>query len=1854
MLFHSLLWGQQTIEIPIVSSSDDAEELGPQETNSELNEGELDLASSDLELVDDNSWNGPGLHVGLRFKNLDFPKGTVINSAYIVFEAKENQSDQADLMIAIEDHVDASGFENSPNNISGRSLVTQTVDWSNVEAWEGGNSYQTPDVKELINEIIAKDDWVEGGDLVFVITGSGVRNARSFDGGTAPKLVVDYDAASVTYLPKVEEDIDDVTIGANWEYSLDLASYFSDRDSDLSFTALESGSAQLPGWLTLDGSILSGTPTQSGSYQIEVTATGDEAFKSQSFTIEITDQADFTLAIFHNNDGESHLLSEEVTYQGQTIQAGGVSQFKYTLDSLKLVAQNNGMESIMLSSGDNFLAGLEYNASSANGVLYDALAIEAIGYDAIDLGNHDFDFGTQVLADFIGQVTAPYLTSNLGFENVPELQALKDAEEIKPYTIVEKDGEEIGVIGLTTPLLPIISSPGNTTVSESIVDSVQKYVDELTTAGVNKIILISHLQGLDEDLAFIPQISGVDVVIAGGGDELLANNALIGKPYNADPYDTYPIVSKDKDDNDVYIVTTPGGYRFLGNLMVDFDAQGDIVQVYSSNPVFVHGKSDANLATNVEVPIEEYIGALATNVIASTDVDLDFRKESLRTMETNAGNLFADALLYQAQKEAANFGAEVPEVAIQNAGGLRIAAIVESGDFTEDLTYKIAAFSNIVSVVENVTPEKFLELVEHGIAEVPSANGRFPQIAGFKVVFDPTKDAGQRVKTIQLDNGTYIVENGEIAQNAPTIALTTNDFTANGGDGYPFDPLTYKTLGATYQQAFTNYLKNVDGLNGQVTSAQYPVDMNVRIIEELSEIAPLSAILLQEDFNGCDNGFAPNWISYNVASNADWSCSDDRRGASGEDGDYAAEMNGYGADVASEDWLISPEFELNGEDAYLSFSSMSKWGGPHIEVLVSNNYDGSSAPGTASWVNISEAEANAAQNDSYDYVEVENVLLEEMSGAYRVAFKYVSNGTGGGDGVTYRIDNVVVKSTVLVDENMNDVCSGDLTLPQGWTLFETETQGLVNCNSEGFEDDASDYSLRFNGYAVGAGEAWLVTPRLDFSLTDYELEFASKKQYSGPAVQVVYSTDYVGVGDPNEATWTNIASAEAAISGSFQKSGPIELEISEPGYVAFLYTSEGTSGGQSLSFLLDEISIKEPAVISNLGEVAIYEIQGSEDEAALLNGIVTTSGIVTATFNGVKPYPEAEYNGNISGFYIQDVEGDNDITTSDAMFVFSEETVTVGDSVVITGEVVEFFGMTQLSNLTSFQVVSSGSSLPGAVVLQLPLASKDDFEAYEGMLVSFPQTLSVTENRNVDIYGELKLSANGVLMNPTEVVDVNDAEISGVTADGLSNVDAVLAKQAENDANYVLLDDGRSGDFQTPNPYVNETGTIQSGSTVENVQGILVYSFSEYRVYPTAKPVITFSEREAVPTIENAEVIIATFNVQNYFNGDGQGGGFPTSRGAETEDDFIKQTSKIVSALVAMNADVVGLIEIENDANDGYSALKTLVDSVNNRLGSNVYDFVSTGVVKRADDSNDEIKNAFIYKSSTIELVGDYQILNNDFDVTYYDDKNRPCLAQTFKQIASEEEFTALINHLKSKGSGCDDLGDPNLSDGQGNCNDTRASAAAVIADWIETVPTGTEDTDYFILGDLNAYNQEDPIDVLRSKGYVNLNEGDYTYVYDGQFGTLDYALANASAQEQIVDAYVWHINSVEPFGLTYDMAGDKYINDAYRSSDHDPVVIGLVLDQVEPQDKPQDKPQDEPDITSINVTENEGVLKGHPNPSSGIVNFNRVTSGILYDVLGNVVLEIDEQEQIDLGDLNSGCYHLLSDKGYSLKLIKN
>lgn len=593
------------------------------------------------------------------------------------------------------------------------------------------------------------------------------------------------------------------------------------------------------------------------------------------------DKVHYWLTLLHNNDAESQLIDA-----GQGLEDfGGVARFASLVFELKEEAKrrpdgeaeimlagltpaggkggpppntsNPGAGAVLVSSGDNFLAGPEFNLSIQKGIpFFDGIALDRIGYDALAIGNHEFDFGPDVLEDFILSFSftdPPFLSSNLDFSQEPGLLALVGAGRIAESTVVQKRGQRIGIIGATTPALPFISSPRDVIVLAGVAGEIQFEVEKLEAQGIDKIILISHLQDVDEDLALVPQLDGVDIVVAGGGDELLANagdrlipgdEVLVAGPY--------PIVAFDMDGTPVPVVTTTGGYRYVGRLVAGFNKDGELIAVHqSSGPVRVAGGANSDavppdpvVQSQVVDPVIAGLAGLASNVIGTSQVDLDGLRTSVRFMETNEGNLVADALLWQAQQLAGSFGVDTPVVALQNGGGIRNDEIIPAGPFTELMTFDILPFPNFVSVIENIPRSQFKEILENAVSEAApgdlGGSGRFAQIAGFSFEWDPAGtpqmlDAdgnvvvpGTRVVNATLDGGETVVIGGIVVP-GDDIDVATIDFLARGGDQYPFRGAPFTTLGVTYQQALFNYV--VDGLMGLISSADYPEGGEGRITQ---------------------------------------------------------------------------------------------------------------------------------------------------------------------------------------------------------------------------------------------------------------------------------------------------------------------------------------------------------------------------------------------------------------------------------------------------------------------------------------------------------------------------------------------------------------------------------------------------------------------------------------------------------------------------------------------------------------------------------------------------------------------------------------------------------------------------------------------------------------------------------------------------------------------------------------------------------------------------------------------------------------------------------------------------------------
>jgi 5'-nucleotidase len=365
-------------------------------------------------------------------------------------------------------------------------------------------------------------------------------------------------------------------------------------------------------------------------------------------------------------------------------------------------------------------------------------------------------------------------------------------------------------------------------------------VQRLQAMNINKIILISHLQSINEDLDMVPYLSGIDVIIAGGGDEVLANPGHLLVPGDESRiFGPYPLWATDASGVQVPVVTTAGSYAYVGRLIAGFDKAGNLIRIDErSGPVRVAGgnqpdavPADPEVQALVVEPLIAALDEMDNNVIATSEVPLDGLRVNVRSRETNLGSLAADALRWQASQLAGVYGVPVPQVAFQNGGGIRNNTVLPPGNLTELDTFSVLPFANFVSVVQGVTREQFKEILENAVSRVERGDGRFAQISGFRFTWNPAGTAqvldadgnvttvGSRVVNATLDDGTVIIADGSVVP-GPALTVATIDFLARGGDQYPFRGAPFTTVGVTYQQALQNYLQS--GLGGLVTATQYP------------------------------------------------------------------------------------------------------------------------------------------------------------------------------------------------------------------------------------------------------------------------------------------------------------------------------------------------------------------------------------------------------------------------------------------------------------------------------------------------------------------------------------------------------------------------------------------------------------------------------------------------------------------------------------------------------------------------------------------------------------------------------------------------------------------------------------------------------------------------------------------------------------------------------------------------------------------------------------------------------------------------------------------------------------------------
>ena len=529
---------------------------------------------------------------------------------------------------------------------------------------------------------------------------------------------------------------------------------------------------------------------------------------------------------------------------------------------------------------------------------------------------------------------------------------------------------------------------------------------------------------------------------------------------------------------------------------------------------------------------------------------------------------------------------------------------------------------------------------------------------------------------------------------------------------------------------------------------------------------------------------------------------------------------------------------------------------------------------------------------------------------------------------------------------------------------------------------------------------------------------------------------------------------------------------------------------------------------------AISDIQGSENRSPLTGSSVLTRGVVTRVMED-------------SGVFFEQALADLDPATSDGLFAAEAALgglLKPGDEVVFRGRVSEIgndrASLTALEPVSGYRVCASNHPLPDHVT-GLPLTDNEQ-EALEGMRISIQQQLVL-----VDVWGlltgnQLGIAKGDVLWTPTEIHPPGPA------------------------AGQLALDNRqRALHLSAVKPLVPSTS--RAGDHVFQVGGILAQD--EFGYHLVLASYIADRSEQKIPILpEPAGLRLAGFNLHNYFNGDGKGGGFPTSRGASSSAEFQQQTSRLLAAINEISPDILALSELENDGYGPHSAVAGLVEHLNQGLDTAPWRFSQA---EQAMPEEAAIAVGIVYRNDRVRAVGPAHTLTGPS----FSGLSRQPLAQLFKVLDGGQQILVSANHLKSKGSCPDDGPNANQGDGQGCWNPVRTESALAIDQWLKALGKQLDSNAILILGDFNAYRQEQPIHAFREAGWAELVESKQTkgrpfsFIYRGQRGSLDYAFASQALLPWVANARIWNINSMYPPGLDAGYKG---------SSDHDPVIVDL------------------------------------------------------------------------------------------------
>ncbi|MDH5519072.1 MAG: ExeM/NucH family extracellular endonuclease, partial [Acidimicrobiia bacterium] len=817
-------------------------------------------------------------------------------------------------------------------------------------------------------------------------------------------------------------------------------------------------------------------------------------------------------------------------------------------------------------------------------------------------------------------------------------------------------------------------------------------------------------------------------------------------------------------------------------------------------------------------------------------------------------------------------------------------------------------------------------------------------------------------------------------------------------------------------------------------------------------------------------------------------------------------------------------------------------------------------------------------------------VAEAGSGPVGGSIQLTGSGATAGD-FTWTVTDVGTNGAV----NTGQTFTGEPT-PPAVTINEidydqegTDSAEFIELYNSGGEADLAGWTIQLINGAGGGATVYNTIPLDDTTLAPggFLVVCANATTVANCDIDGDPDTNFIQNGAPdavallNGTTIVDVVSYEGDTAGFVEGSGVGLVDDPADGARSISRLPDGADTNQNnIDFVVACVTPGEANADVSTGcggPVFIHEIQGSGDVSPLVGQDVTIEGIVVGDYEGPSP--------TLRGFYVQeeDADADGDDSTSEGIFVFhgSVDSVNLGDQVSVTGTVAEFQGQTQLGFPSELEVVSSGNAVTPAPI-SLPLNSADSLEAVEGMLVEAAQTLYVTEFFQLGRFGQVVVSGGDRLPQPTAIAEPGpDSQ----------------AVQAANDLNRLIVDDTLNN--QNPDPIIfgrdgNELtaeNTLRGGDTLTGAVGVMTYTWAgnnasgnAYRLRP-ASDGETFvfeaaNERPSGPPDVGGSLQVASFNVLNYFTTiDFTDICGPTQdqdcRGADSELELERQRVKVLQALLGLDADVVGLVEVENTP--GANPEADLASGLNDLLGGGSYAHIDAAAVGGGVVGTDAIRVGMIYRPDAVTPVGDPALLDFSLD-PLGQPRSRTAVAQTFVENATGEVFTAVVNHFKSKsGSEIDDSGgqcsidpswpDCDQGDGAGYFNATRTVHAAELVAWLDGDPTGSGDDDVLILGDLNSYAMEDPIDVLTAAGYVDLTPDDYSYVFDGQWGSLDYALASPSMAADVSGAGHYHINADEPSVLDYntDFKTDNHVEilfapDEFRTSDHDPALVGLDL----------------------------------------------------------------------------------------------